>query len=490
MGFSGNLSQLPNNSPDPANPAVNLPNGSGWLEDYVNPNTGARTFGFRSRAEHANRIGEILQSRGVKYFYHPEQDNYRFFNDPAHPELDTVHRIEWVMDNTAPHLFGWEIDILHNWSGRVRFLSATTHQPDISVWGLAQAAEAPGDGLAHQGRLPEHRADRDLGGRPAGERRRAVLPDVRAHARRSPTRSCRARATWARGPAPTHPNADPDCPGFKYMFENLGGQPAALPDRERQRTRTGDRPERRPRPLAAPREGLRRGAAQPEAVGRSEPPTGRQEGRSRSAPPSRGWIARRCARGRARVGPAARAGARRPDGPLPRDGLAAHVVLRAARPRGRAQAARRARRGRGARVPDQGRPLRERGGHGRRAGAARGHADLRHDRERRARGLRRAPGAGAHRDATPVRPGREAAARRHAHTRSRGRSRPSSRAASRSRRRPTATRSPARRWSPSGASRRPAATPCRSGSRRPSTTSRASSAAPRLATGTPRAGPG
>ena len=68
MGFSGNLSQLPNNSPDPANPAVNLPAASGWLEDYVNPVTGARTFGFRSRAAHANRIGEILQSRGVKYF--------------------------------------------------------------------------------------------------------------------------------------------------------------------------------------------------------------------------------------------------------------------------------------------------------------------------------------------------------------------------------------------------------------------------------------
>ena len=25
------------------------------------------------------------------------------------------------------------------------------------------------------------------------------------------------------GPGPDHPNADPDCPGFKYMFENLGG---------------------------------------------------------------------------------------------------------------------------------------------------------------------------------------------------------------------------------------------------------------------------
>jgi hypothetical protein len=138
MGFSGNLSQLPNNGPNPADPTVNLPNSSGWLEDYVNPVSGARTFGFRSRAAHANRIGEILQSRGVRYFFHPEQDNYRFFNDPAHPELDTVHRIQWVMENTDPALFGWQIDILHNWSGRVRFLNAITHQPDISVWGLIQ----------------------------------------------------------------------------------------------------------------------------------------------------------------------------------------------------------------------------------------------------------------------------------------------------------------------------------------------------------------
>ena len=93
----------------------------------------------RRGRQHANRIGEILQSRGVKYFYHPEQDNYRFFADPAHPELDTVHRIQWVMENTDPALFGWQIDVLHNWSGRVRFLNATTHQPDISVWELAQA---------------------------------------------------------------------------------------------------------------------------------------------------------------------------------------------------------------------------------------------------------------------------------------------------------------------------------------------------------------
>jgi hypothetical protein len=222
MGFSGNLSQLPNNSPDPANPGTNLPNASGWVEDYVNPNTQARTFGFRSRSEHANRIGEILQSRGVKYFYHPEQDNYRFFNDPAHPDLNTVHRIEYVMDNTSPALFGWEIDILHNWSGRVRFLSATTQAPDISVWELAQAEKRRvmgwhiKDGFRNTaqrgtwvGGPPES------GGAPYNQTfaRTATFTDA----------IVAGEGDLGAGPGPAHPNADPDCPGFKFMFENLGG---------------------------------------------------------------------------------------------------------------------------------------------------------------------------------------------------------------------------------------------------------------------------
>jgi hypothetical protein len=221
MGFSGNLSQLPNNSPDPTNPAVNLPNASGWVEDYVNPNTGVRTFGFRSRSEHANRIGEILRSRGVKYFYHPEQDNYRFFNDPAHPDLNTVHRIEYVMDNTDPKLFGWEIDILHNWSGRVRFLNAVTHQPDISVWELAQDQyrRVLGWHIKDGFRNPDHRGTW-VGGPPE-----VGQPYFQTFAR-TPTFTdaiVSGEGDLGAGPGPDHPNADPDAPGFKFMFENLGG---------------------------------------------------------------------------------------------------------------------------------------------------------------------------------------------------------------------------------------------------------------------------
>ena len=222
MGFSGNLSQIAGTPPDPANPGTNLPASSGWVEDYVNPVTGARTFGFKSRSEHANRIGEILQSRGVKYFFHPEQDNYRFFNDPAHPDLNTVHRIEYVMDNTDPALFGWEIDILHNWSGRVRFLNAITHEPDISVWELAQDQNRRvmgwhiKDGFRNTaqrgtwvGGPPES------GGAPYNQTfaRTATFTDAIVS----------GEGDLGAGPGPNHPNADPDCPGFKYMFENIGG---------------------------------------------------------------------------------------------------------------------------------------------------------------------------------------------------------------------------------------------------------------------------
>jgi hypothetical protein len=222
MGFSGNLSQLPNNSPDPANPGTNLPPSSGWVEDYVHPVTGVRTFGFASRAAHANRIGEILQSRGVKYFFHPEQDNYRYFNDPAHPDLDTVHRIQWVLDNTKEALFGWEIDILHNWSGRVRFLSATTHKPDISVWELAQAQKRRVLGWHIKDGF-RNTAQRGtwVGGPPES----GGAPYAQTFARTATFTDAiiSGEGDLGAGPGPSHPNADPDCPGFKYMFENLGG---------------------------------------------------------------------------------------------------------------------------------------------------------------------------------------------------------------------------------------------------------------------------
>ncbi len=205
MGFSGNLSNL------------------GTLSNSVNPITGAITYGFADRAEHVDRIGEILRDRDVQYYYHPEQDNYRFFADPAHPELDTMHRIQWVMANTDPKLFGWQIDVLHNWSGRVRFLNATTHQPDISVWSLAQAEQKRvmgwhiKDGFRNTGYQGTW-----TGGPPES----GGAPYFQTFLR-TPTFTdavISGEGDLGAGPGPGHPNADPDEPGFKYMFENLKGQ--------------------------------------------------------------------------------------------------------------------------------------------------------------------------------------------------------------------------------------------------------------------------
>ena len=240
MGFSGNLSNL------------------GTLGNSSTPSPARHVRFRRPRGAREPDRRDPAGARGVKYFYHPEQDNYRFFADPAHPELDTVHRIQWVMENTDPKLFGWQIDVLHNWSGRVRFLNATTHQPDISVWALAQARAAARNGLAYQGRLPEHGPAGNLDGRPAGERRRAVLPDVPAHADVHGRGRSPARATSAPGPARHIPNADPDCPGFKFMFENLkGDQKHATTSSRATAAPARDRPERRPGPVASPREGVR-----------------------------------------------------------------------------------------------------------------------------------------------------------------------------------------------------------------------------------------
>jgi hypothetical protein len=205
MGFSGNLSNL------------------STLGNSVNPVTGAITYGFADRAAHVNRIGEILRDRDVQYFFHPEQDNYRFFADPAHPELDTVHRIQWVMANTDPKLFGWQIDVLHNWSGRVRFLNATTHQPDISVWALAQAEQKRVMGWHIKDGF---RNTAQTGTWTGGPPESGGSPYFQTFLR-TPTFTdavVSGEGDLGAGPGPGHPNADPDEPGFKYLFENLKGQ--------------------------------------------------------------------------------------------------------------------------------------------------------------------------------------------------------------------------------------------------------------------------
>ena len=122
------------------------------------------------------------------------------------------------------HLGGIEWTLTpHNWSGRVRFLSATTHQPDISVWELAQAERRRVLGWhIKDGFRNTAQTGTWVGGPPES----GGAPYFQTFAR-TPTFTdaiVSGEGDLGAGPGPAHPNADPDCPGFKYMFENLGGQ--------------------------------------------------------------------------------------------------------------------------------------------------------------------------------------------------------------------------------------------------------------------------
>jgi sugar phosphate isomerase/epimerase len=86
-------------------------------------------------AEQANTVGAALRAVGIKYFFHPEQDWFRFFADPAHPELDRVHRIDWFTDNTDSRLVFFEPDTMHTLAGRARFPDPVDGRLfDVDAW--------------------------------------------------------------------------------------------------------------------------------------------------------------------------------------------------------------------------------------------------------------------------------------------------------------------------------------------------------------------
>ena len=102
---------------NPANPV------SGLLADW------------QRYAEQANTVGAALRAVGIKYFFHPEQDWFRFFADPAHPELDRVHRIDWFTANTDPRLVFFEPDTMHTLAGRARFPDPVDGRLfDVDAW--------------------------------------------------------------------------------------------------------------------------------------------------------------------------------------------------------------------------------------------------------------------------------------------------------------------------------------------------------------------
>ena len=69
------------------------------LADRVNPN-GTITIGWTEVARRSNVVGGLLAAQGIKYFYHPEQNWFQFFDPVVHPELTDVNRLEWFTENT------------------------------------------------------------------------------------------------------------------------------------------------------------------------------------------------------------------------------------------------------------------------------------------------------------------------------------------------------------------------------------------------------
>ena len=106
----------------------------GTAGNPANPTSGLLAD-WQRYAEQANTVGAALRAVGIKYFFHPEQDWFRFFSDPAHPELNRVHRLDWFTDNTDPRLVFFEPDTMHTLAGRARFADPVDGRLfDVDAW--------------------------------------------------------------------------------------------------------------------------------------------------------------------------------------------------------------------------------------------------------------------------------------------------------------------------------------------------------------------
>jgi sugar phosphate isomerase/epimerase len=106
----------------------------GTAGNPANPTLGTLAA-WQGYAQQANEVGAAFRAAGIKYFFHPEQDWFRFFDDAAHPELARVHRIDWFTDNTDPKLVYFEPDTMHTLAGRGRFPDPVDGRLfDVNAW--------------------------------------------------------------------------------------------------------------------------------------------------------------------------------------------------------------------------------------------------------------------------------------------------------------------------------------------------------------------
>jgi sugar phosphate isomerase/epimerase len=118
------------------------PTGSNTLHDRINPANGQTILGWTEIAKRTNFVGGELAARGIKYFFHPEQNFFQFFDPVAHPDLVDVNRLEWFIANTNRNAVFWEPDILHSYSGADRFPKSDGSRFDPFKWVLSDDKRA------------------------------------------------------------------------------------------------------------------------------------------------------------------------------------------------------------------------------------------------------------------------------------------------------------------------------------------------------------
>jgi sugar phosphate isomerase/epimerase len=102
----------------------------GTAGDPVTGNGAGLLSNWQTACDQYSQLGELMYEQyGIKIYLHPEQNNWQFFNDPAHPELSSKHRIDFWVENTDPRYVFIEPDTYHMYNARGRFPNA-----DRSLW--------------------------------------------------------------------------------------------------------------------------------------------------------------------------------------------------------------------------------------------------------------------------------------------------------------------------------------------------------------------
>ena len=333
----------------------------GTAGNPANPTLGTLDA-WKRYAEQANTVGAAFRAAGIKYFFHPEQDWFRFFADPAHPELDRVHRIDWFTDNTDPKLVSFEPDTMHTLAGRGRF-------PDPSTGGCSTSTPGTGGSPPRTGSSPGTPRTPTASSRCPRRARTRSPRRARGRGSRSTAASTSSTSARARSRSGYPVDPDPEVIGYQEQFDRFE---LSSPGWFHAESDSGPGPA--PSTPAARCAGPRSARSTCSTCARTtSATTATTTITTTHGHGALDGVAAPAARGRDRHdhGRGQRIGARRSREPLPGDRRAVPVVRAAAVGGSPAAAAGTARCGRATRLPDQGRARRRRRGPGRRLGMLR-----------------------------------------------------------------------------------------------------------------------